>query len=77
MVRILLDDRENARGDYPMGTAEIVVDFCDRQIVSSQRTEDKPCNVKVMDCSSFSNSSVKVSALGCAAELIRDMAIDP
>src|ERR1700716_2309851 len=32
-----------------------------------------PCNVSVMDCSSFSSSSVKVKPLGCTVELVRDM----
>jgi hypothetical protein len=35
-----------------------------------------PCSVNVMDCSNFSSSSVKVSARGCAAELMRDIAIN-
>jgi hypothetical protein len=37
---------------------------------------NKPCRVNVMDCSSFSSSSVRVSVLGCVAEMVRDIVID-
>lgn len=45
-----------------MGLAEVVVDFCACQYTSAVdwASGPVPCSVRVMDCSSFSNSSVSV-----------------
>lgn len=58
-----------------MRSAEVVVDFyaCQGESLHVRRDNGIPCSVKVMDCSNFSNSSVRLSALGCPTVLWRDM----
>lgn len=66
MLAILLNKRQYACGNDAMGAAEVRVDLCvlismvyrSRIVVSAV-----PCSVRVIDCSSFSSSSVKVSCL--------------
>lgn len=59
-----------------MGLAEIMVDFCACQSLASLFTVGHwlclPCSVRVMDCSSFSNSSVSVRGR-CTVEAGRDI----
>lgn len=63
MFSVLLDKRENTRRYYTMGFAEVLVDLC-RGMVSRLRRRAlirpsyEPWSVRVMDCSSFSSSSV-------------------
>lgn len=60
-----------------MGTAEVVVDLY--KIVSGRVSMGKICmpwRVKVMDCSSFSSSSVSVNCRCCAVDDGRAIAVD-
>jgi hypothetical protein len=65
MLCVLLDYRQNARRDNPMRSAEVVVDFCDWQSDMSKvgNGVGRPWRVKVIDCSSFSSSSVRERGL--------------
>lgn len=65
VLRILLNDRQDTGGDNTVSLAKVVVDFCIQQLEtlhvrSTAAHELLPCRVRVMDCSSFSNSSVRV-----------------
>lgn len=65
MLSILLHKRQDARGDDPVCPAEVVVDLCDPISVLPPhvglpvRFASLPWRVNVMDCSSFSSSSVR------------------
>lgn len=72
VIRILLYNRENARGDNAMSPTKIVINFCPNNqlmpcLQGSRRLNvggaSRPCSVSVIDCSSFSSSSVRVNAL--------------
>ena len=61
MFGVLLDDREDTSSDDPVGSTEVVINFC---MFINKRSgcwdvENEPCNVSVIDCSSFSSSSVR------------------
>lgn len=63
MLAVLLHQGQNARRHDPMRFAKVVVDLCAlvSNIVRSMAATVgvcAPCNVRVMDCSSFSSSSV-------------------
>ena len=75
MFCVLLDNWEDASSNNAMGAAEIVVDFCTKMINIARGIcglKSLPCSVRVMDCSNFSSSSVKVRFRGCVV-LWRDM----
>ena len=77
MFTILLHQRKDACGDDAVSLAEVLVDLwsvdlarqwprlplADSVSWESRSDAGKPCRVRVMDCSSFSSSSVKVSCL--------------
>lgn len=62
VLGVLLDDGENAGCDYSVGAAEVVIDFYTllAKVDSNESEKDEPWRVSVMDCSSFSSSSVRV-----------------
>ena len=67
MVPVLLDEWENARGHYTVGFAEVLVDLCGHNQPLAVLVVERyyqPCSVRVMDCSSFSSSSVADRARG-------------
>jgi hypothetical protein len=79
MLAVVLDNGKNAGSDDAMGAAEVVVDFCGGQArwrgFGTGRGGQNvylPCRVSVMDCSSFSSSSVR-ERLRCGAMLWRDI----
>jgi hypothetical protein len=76
MLSILLDNRQNAGRDNSVRSTEIVVDFCVyislQQLRGGSTHGNRPCKVRVIVCSSFSSSSVRVRFLVDAAEA-RDM----
>jgi hypothetical protein len=74
MLCILFYHWQDAAGHYSMGSAKVVVDlyaFISSRNISSP-TLILPCRVSVIDCSSFSSSSVSVR-LRCDKVLARDI----
>ena len=63
MLPVLLDKREDTCRYYTVGFAEVLVDFCREWSVVCELlyvvgSRYEPWRVRVMDCSSFSSSSV-------------------
>lgn len=75
---ILFDNWQDTGSNNAMGSTEVVVDLFEEGVSmanwkNGQFAKAIPWRVSVMDCSSFSSSSVNVR-LRCAATLGRDMA---
>lgn len=66
MLAILFDEGQNTCRNNAVGFAEVVVDLWGPSVVQPRQAAVlfEPCKVRVMDCSSFSSSSVSVRFLG-------------
>jgi hypothetical protein len=66
VLTILLDERQDTCRNNAVGFAKVVVDLWDPSVLQPRRATVlfEPCKVRVMDCSSFSSSSVSVRFLG-------------
>ncbi len=78
MLAILLNEGQDTCRDNAVGLAEVVVDFWELSSAVSLRQRvlggrGGPWRVRVMDCSSFSSSSVSVRFLGTEGAGGRDM----
>lgn len=75
MLTILLDKGQYTCRNNAVGFAEVVVNFWEPSVLQPRQATVlfEPCKVRVMDCSSFSSSSVSVRFLVGAEGPGRDM----